>query len=25
MTSLVLVDHWMRQHAQCGVFKNLSH
>lgn len=24
MTSLVLVDHWMRQHAQCGLFKNLS-
>ena len=21
MTALVLVDHWMRQHAQCGVFK----
>ena len=21
MTALVLVDHWMRQHAQCGVFR----
>ncbi len=21
MAALVLVDHWMRQHAQCGVFK----
>ena len=21
MTALVLVDHWIRQHAQCGVFK----
>jgi len=21
MTALVLVDHWMRQHAQCGTFK----